>query len=164
MILSVKVTDAMIERYYKYNSGGKKFTQVWFMVLEVYHCLFFPQIHTKHLTVTIDAFTIHNRYQLTLNKKETHCQAYSKLRQEIIQFTKWYSLLTFSLWLGKKTKLPDKKDLALVVWSFLLRLLQLLWEVIADKAVQEKHKDEEIKIRLLECEGGHSLFIKGWSG
>jgi len=59
-----QVTDAMIERYYKYNSGGKKFTQ----------------IHTKHLTVTIDAFTIHN-----------------------------------SLWLGKKTKLPDKKDLALVV-------------------------------------------------
>ena len=27
--------------YYKYNSGGKKFTQ----------------IHTKHLTATIDAFT-----------------------------------------------------------------------------------------------------------
>ena len=23
-----QVTDAMIERYYKYNSGGKKFTQV----------------------------------------------------------------------------------------------------------------------------------------
>ena len=44
--------------------GGKKFTQ----------------IHTKHLTVTIDAFTIHN-----------------------------------SLWLGKKGKLPDKKDLSLVV-------------------------------------------------
>ena len=88
MILSVKVTDAMIERYYKYNSGGKKFTQVWFMVLEVYHCLLFPQIHTKHLTVTIDAFTIHNRYQLTLNQKETHSQAYSKPIQEIIQFTK----------------------------------------------------------------------------
>ena len=88
MILSVKVTDAMIERYYKYNSGGKKFTQVWFMVLEVDHCLLFPQIHTKHLTVTIDAFTIHNRYQLTFNQKETHSQAYSKPIQEIIQFTK----------------------------------------------------------------------------
>ena len=50
--------------YYKYNSGGKKFTQ----------------IHTKHLTATIDAFTIQN-----------------------------------SLWLGKKTKLPDKDSLALVV-------------------------------------------------
>ena len=36
MILSVKVTDAMIERYYKYNSGGKKFTQVLFMVLELF--------------------------------------------------------------------------------------------------------------------------------
>lgn len=46
--------------------GGKKFTQ----------------IHTKHLTVTIDAFTIHN-----------------------------------SLWLGKRAKLPDKKDLTLVIWS-----------------------------------------------
>ena len=76
MILSVKVTDAMIERYYKYNSGGKKFTQVWFMVSEVFHCLLFPQIHTKHLTVTIDAFTIHNRYQLTLKQKEMHSQAY----------------------------------------------------------------------------------------
>ena len=48
----------------RYNSGGKKFTK----------------IHTKHLTVTIDAFTIHN-----------------------------------SLWLGKKAKLPDKKDMALVI-------------------------------------------------
>ena len=88
MILSVKVTDAMIERYYKYNSGGKKFTQVWFMLWEVYQCLLFPQIHTKHLTVTIDAFTIHNRYQLALNQKETHSQAYSKPRQEIIQIIK----------------------------------------------------------------------------
>lgn len=60
-----QVTDNMFEKYFKYNSGGKKFTQ----------------IHTKHLTVTIDAFTIHN-----------------------------------SLWLGKKAKLPDKKDMALVVW------------------------------------------------
>jgi len=59
-----QITDNMMELYYKYNSGGKKFTQ----------------IHTKHLTVTIDAFTIHN-----------------------------------SLWLGKKGKLPDKKDLSLVV-------------------------------------------------
>lgn len=30
--------------FYRYNSGGKCFSQV----------------HTKHLTVTIDAFTIHN--------------------------------------------------------------------------------------------------------
>jgi len=30
--------------YFRYNSGGKCFAQV----------------HTKHLTVTIDAFTIHN--------------------------------------------------------------------------------------------------------
>ena len=59
-----QVTDKMMDIYYKYNSGGKKFTQ----------------IHTKHLTATIDAFTIHN-----------------------------------SLWLGKKTKLPDKESLALVV-------------------------------------------------
>ena len=59
-----QVTDKMMDIYYKYNSGGKKFTQ----------------IHTKHLTATIDAFTIHN-----------------------------------SLWLGKKTKLPDKDTLALVV-------------------------------------------------
>ena len=59
-----QVTDKMMDIYYKYNSGGKKFTQ----------------IHTKHLTATIDAFTIQN-----------------------------------SLWLGKKTKLPDKDTLALVV-------------------------------------------------
>ena len=49
---------------YRYNSGGKKFTK----------------IHTKHLTVTIDAFTINN-----------------------------------NLWLGKKSKLPDKREMALVV-------------------------------------------------
>ena len=49
---------------FRYNSGGKKFTK----------------IHTKSLTVTIDAFTIHN-----------------------------------ALWLGKKAKLPDKRDMALVV-------------------------------------------------
>jgi len=59
-----QVGDSMMDGYYKYNSGGKKFTQ----------------IHTKHLTVTIDGFTIHN-----------------------------------SLWLGKKTKLPDKKEMALVI-------------------------------------------------
>ena len=62
-----QVADSMMDGYYKYNSGGKKFTQ----------------IHTKHLTVTIDGFTIHN-----------------------------------SLWLGKKTKLPDKKDMALVIQNF----------------------------------------------
>lgn len=38
------VTDQMMDRFFKYNSGGKCFTEV----------------HTKHLTVTIDAFTIHN--------------------------------------------------------------------------------------------------------
>ncbi|XP_025203346.1 patronin isoform X4 [Melanaphis sacchari] len=38
------VTDRMFDRFFKYNSGGKCFSQV----------------HTKHLTVTIDAFTIHN--------------------------------------------------------------------------------------------------------
>ena len=58
-----QVSDNMMDTYFKYNSGGKKFSQ----------------IHTKHLTATIDAFTIHN-----------------------------------SLWLGKKTRLPDK-DMALVV-------------------------------------------------
>ena len=58
-----QVADNMMDNYFKYNSGGKKFSQ----------------IHTKHLTATIDAFTIHN-----------------------------------SLWLGKKTRLPDK-DMALVV-------------------------------------------------
>ena len=59
-----QVTENMFEQYFKYNSGGKKFTQ----------------IHTKSLTVTIDAFTIHN-----------------------------------SLWLGKKTKLPDKRGMTLVM-------------------------------------------------
>lgn len=39
-----QVTDRMFEKFFKYNSGGKCFSQV----------------HTKHLTVTIDAFTIHN--------------------------------------------------------------------------------------------------------
>lgn len=39
-----QVNDRMFERFFKYNSGGKCFSQ----------------IHTKHLTVTIDAFTIHN--------------------------------------------------------------------------------------------------------
>ncbi|CAL1284151.1 unnamed protein product [Larinioides sclopetarius] len=38
------VTDKMMERFYKYNSGGKCFSE----------------IQTKHLTVTIDAFTIPN--------------------------------------------------------------------------------------------------------
>jgi len=60
-----QVTDKMFDTFFKYNSGGKKFTK----------------IHTKHLTVTIDAFTIHN-----------------------------------SLWMGKKSsRLPDKKDMALVI-------------------------------------------------
>ncbi|XP_035706191.1 patronin isoform X5 [Folsomia candida] len=39
-----QVTDDMFEKFFKYNSGGKCFSLV----------------HTKHLTVTIDAFTIHN--------------------------------------------------------------------------------------------------------
>ncbi|GAB0090124.1 Patronin [Sergentomyia squamirostris] len=39
-----QVEDVMFDRFYKYNSGSKCFSQ----------------IHTKHLTVTIDAFTIHN--------------------------------------------------------------------------------------------------------
>ncbi|XP_017772472.1 PREDICTED: patronin isoform X3 [Nicrophorus vespilloides] len=38
------VDDKMFDKFFKYNSGGKCFAQV----------------HTKHLTVTIDAFTIHN--------------------------------------------------------------------------------------------------------
>jgi calmodulin-regulated spectrin-associated protein len=59
-----QITENMFEKFFKYNSGGKKFTQ----------------IHTKSLSVTIDAFTIHN-----------------------------------SLWLGKKTRLPDRKDMTLVV-------------------------------------------------
>ena len=65
-----------------------------------YHCLLFFQIHTKHLTVTIDAFTIHNRYQSTLKQKEIHSQVYPKPRQEIIQFTKYdtHSLLLVCGW------------------------------------------------------------------
>lgn len=59
-----QIGSNMFESFFKYNSGGKKFTK----------------IHTKSLTVTIDAFTIHN-----------------------------------ALWLGKKAKLPDKRDMALVV-------------------------------------------------
>lgn len=39
-----QVTDRMFDKFFKYNSGAKCFSQV----------------HTKHLTVTIDAFTIHN--------------------------------------------------------------------------------------------------------
>lgn len=39
-----QVTDRMFEKFFKYNSGGKCFSQ----------------IHTKTLTQTIDAFTIHN--------------------------------------------------------------------------------------------------------
>jgi len=38
-----QITDNMFDKFFKYNSGGKCFSQV----------------HTKHLTVTIDAFTIH---------------------------------------------------------------------------------------------------------
>ncbi|KAG0727113.1 Patronin [Chionoecetes opilio] len=55
------VNDRMFERFFKYNSGGKCFSQ----------------IHTKHLTVTIDAFTIHNslwqgkRVNLPLKKDMT---------------------------------------------------------------------------------------------
>ncbi|XP_017837883.1 patronin isoform X33 [Drosophila busckii] len=59
-----QVDDVMFDKFFKYNSGGKCFSQ----------------IHTKHLTVTIDAFTIHN-----------------------------------SLWQGKRTQLPSKKDMALVI-------------------------------------------------
>ncbi|XP_063990128.1 patronin isoform X6 [Diachasmimorpha longicaudata] len=39
-----QVLENMFDKFFKYNSGGKCFSQV----------------HTKHLTVTIDAFTIHN--------------------------------------------------------------------------------------------------------
>ncbi|XP_048260538.1 patronin isoform X24 [Bombus affinis] len=39
-----QVMDKMFDKFFKYNSGAKCFSQV----------------HTKHLTVTIDAFTIHN--------------------------------------------------------------------------------------------------------
>ncbi|XP_037918484.1 patronin isoform X8 [Hermetia illucens] len=39
-----QVDEVMFDKFFKYNSGAKCFTQV----------------HTKHLTVTIDAFTIHN--------------------------------------------------------------------------------------------------------
>ncbi|CAF4955646.1 unnamed protein product [Pieris macdunnoughi] len=38
------VNERMFDKFFKYNSGSKCFSQV----------------HTKHLTVTIDAFTIHN--------------------------------------------------------------------------------------------------------
>ncbi|CAN8018898.1 unnamed protein product [Ixodes persulcatus] len=38
------VTAPMMDLFFKYNSGAKSFSR----------------IHTKHLTVTIDAFTIHN--------------------------------------------------------------------------------------------------------
>ncbi|CAN7989514.1 unnamed protein product, partial [Ixodes hexagonus] len=38
------VTPSMMDLFFKYNSGAKSFSR----------------IHTKHLTVTIDAFTIHN--------------------------------------------------------------------------------------------------------
>ncbi|XP_054724828.1 calmodulin-regulated spectrin-associated protein 1-like [Uloborus diversus] len=47
------ITEKMFDRFYKYNSGGKSFTQ----------------IHTKHLTATIDAFTIQN--SLWQGKKTT---------------------------------------------------------------------------------------------
>ncbi|XP_037819379.1 patronin isoform X15 [Lucilia sericata] len=40
----MQVDEVMFDKFFKYNSGGKCFSQV----------------HTKHLTVTIDAFTIHN--------------------------------------------------------------------------------------------------------
>ncbi|XP_065567629.1 uncharacterized protein LOC136031781 isoform X4 [Artemia franciscana] len=59
-----QVTENMFDKFFKYNSGGKCFTPV----------------HTKTLTVTIDAFTIHS-----------------------------------SLWSGKKTPLPNRKDMTLVI-------------------------------------------------
>ena len=46
-----QISEKMIDKFFKYNSGGKKFTQ----------------IHTKSLTVTIDAITIHN--SIWLGKK-----------------------------------------------------------------------------------------------
>ncbi|XP_055693311.1 patronin isoform X2 [Lutzomyia longipalpis] len=54
-----QVDDVMFDKFYKYNSGSKSFSQ----------------IHTKHLTVTIDAFTIHNALWMgkkvnLLNKKD----------------------------------------------------------------------------------------------
>ncbi|XP_031621002.1 patronin-like [Contarinia nasturtii] len=39
-----QVDEFMFDKFFKYNSGGKCFSQ----------------IHTKHSTVTIDVFTIHN--------------------------------------------------------------------------------------------------------
>ena len=47
-----QVTEDMFEKFFKYNSGGKKITQ----------------IHTKSLTVTIEPFTIFN--SLWLGKKQ----------------------------------------------------------------------------------------------
>ncbi|CAB3360066.1 Hypothetical predicted protein [Cloeon dipterum] len=52
-----QVTENMLDKFFKYNSGGKCFSQV----------------HTKHLTVTIDAFTIHN--SLWQGKKLLLCRA-----------------------------------------------------------------------------------------
>lgn len=40
-----RITNSMIEKFYKYNSGGKKFTEV---------------VSTKHLSVSIDAVVIQN--------------------------------------------------------------------------------------------------------
>ncbi|CRL08076.1 CLUMA_CG020974, isoform B [Clunio marinus] len=48
------VYDVMFDKFFKYNSGGKCFAQV----------------HTKHLTVTCDAFSIHN--SLWQGKKTSH--------------------------------------------------------------------------------------------
>ncbi|CAG0915651.1 unnamed protein product [Notodromas monacha] len=59
-----QIVPRMFDRFFKYNSGGKVFTQ----------------IHTKHLTVTIDAFTIHD-----------------------------------ALWTGRRTPIPNKSGMALVV-------------------------------------------------
>uniref|UniRef100_T1JA50 CKK domain-containing protein n=1 Tax=Strigamia maritima TaxID=126957 RepID=T1JA50_STRMM len=55
-----QVMQHMMDRYFKYNSGGKSFME----------------IQTKHLTVTIDAFTIQNTLwqgkKVTLPKKELY--------------------------------------------------------------------------------------------
>lgn len=44
-----KITEDMIEKYYKYNSGGKQFSPVT----------------TKHLSIQCDAITIHSQYWQT---------------------------------------------------------------------------------------------------
>lgn len=46
------VTPNMVEKFFKYSSGGKKFTE----------------IYAKHISVTIDAFTIHNQLWQTAKR------------------------------------------------------------------------------------------------